>query len=913
MTSSGQQLTVSEQLQWIKDGVPRSLYSMLERRLVSVFSNAVAELREFVEAVPSSCVCDVCAGLLDKPMKATDASSGAAHVACEACVLKPGSHATAWAPLSAWSADSKRRAQVFALKTHCPLGDCEWLGKRSALQPHVEEDCDFTPMPCLYAGCDARLVRCVYLLHLKGCKHKPRGAKLPDDAPHVKGAAAAKDELSSSSSSTPLASSGNDKPKRKATMSHKDSSQKIDVAAAGASEKEREKQRRKEKRETRRKEKRDAISSSAKLKSPRHHRAPSSDSESDAAASAPAPAASAASGAVSTASVMSELQTLPLTPSDLQAAANAAGIDLSKSQADEHVMTAAEARLAAMSQPRVREDNHHKALRRAAFDGDTDELTKLLADPQTDVNSRDKSGMSLMVSACVNGRLAACRALMRAGADASLKSATGNGPLHYLCKWKPGTSAAAAPASASRPQSPTEDAVATTAGAAGADAAAGLGKVARPAGVVSSTRQYQRLLTKLIESGASIAANDQGETPLHIACRSANIAAAITLLTTTDIDVNLPSTAFSYTALHLAAKVGDGEMVKMLLKHGADPLLRAQNFAKRSMIHGLRVTGTSASAQQRNLPLTALEIAKRSHGSDDLLQVLKHAEMERRAALPPGAINNDDTSAEGPTTPRGMARPGGPAASAPPTLQSRTFAAPPLPPPPAATASTATAAAATSNTTDTTTTAPPSVQTLINEGPMAEKKRASVQWGSLRSGAVAQMATLSKEEMAELMAAVQKADGVDAGTDESLVKANSDDEDDDSSSSDSGPLSPPAEPQEPLLKSPPQPEQPSPPQLLPLPSTALPVMNSMMMRQHADKMASMQMPAGKVQISVARSTRWEVVAAPPSPEPEDERDNLAASESDVLARRKTRQSRRNNNKLSKSDVAIGGGVVEDKS
>jgi ankyrin repeat protein len=899
MSGSGQQLTVSEQLQWIKDGVPRSLYSMLERRLESVFSNAVAELREFVEAVPSSCVCDVCAGLLDKPMKATDAGSGAAHVACEACVLKPGSLATAWAPLAAWSADSKRRAQVFALKTHCPLGDCEWLGKRSALQPHVEEDCDFTPMPCLYAGCDARLVRCVYLLHLKGCKHKPRGAKLPDDAPHVKGAAA-KDELSSSSSSVPLASSANDKPKRKATVSHKDSSQKIDVAAAGASEKEREKQRRKEKRETRRKEKRDA---SAKLKSPRHHRAPSSDSESDAGA----PAASAAS----TASVMSELQTLPLTPSDLQAAANAAGIDLSKSQADEHVMTAAEARLAAMSQPRVREDNHHKALRRAAFDGDTDELTKLLADPQTDVNSRDKSGMSLMVSACVNGRLAACRALMRAGADASLKSATGNGPLHYLCKWKPGTSAAAAPASASRPQSPTDDAVATT-----ADAAAGLGKVARPAGVVSSTRQYQRLLTKLIESGASIAANDQGETPLHIACRSANVAAAITLLTTTDIDVNLSSTAFSYTALHLAAKVGDGEMVKLLLKHGADPLLRAQNFAKRSMIHGLRVTGTSASAQQRNLPLTALEIAKRSHGSDDVLQVLKHAEMERRAALPPDAVNDDDTSADGPTTPRGMARPGGPAASAPPTLQSRTFAAPPLPPPPAA------AAAAATTTTTTTTTAPPSVQTLINEGPMAEKKRASVQWGSLRSGAVAQMATLSKEEMAELMAAVQKADGVDAGTDESLVKANSDDEDDDSSSSDSAPLSPPAEPQEPLLVKqppPPPPEQPSPspppppPQVLPLPSTALPVMNSMMMRQHADKMASMQMPAGKVQISVARSTRWEVVAAaPPSPEPEDERDNLAASESDVLARRKTRQSRRNTNKLSKSDVAISG-VVEDKS
>jgi hypothetical protein len=266
--SSGEQLTVSEQLQWIKDGVPRKLYEMLETRMASVFRGAVSELKEFVDSAPNSrhslaaSACDVCGGLLDKPMRAPSC----AHVACEACVLRAGVHCGkcgARAPAASWHFDSKRRAQVFALKTHCPLGDCEWLGKRSALQPHVEEDCDFTPMPCLYPGCDACLVRCVYLLHLKGCKFKPRGAKVPEDAPARRDT----NNTTAASSSSSVSSSS-------VASSSPASASNAAAAASSSSSSHSEKQRRKEKREQRRKEKKER-----KVKSPRHHRSSSAETQ----------------------------------------------------------------------------------------------------------------------------------------------------------------------------------------------------------------------------------------------------------------------------------------------------------------------------------------------------------------------------------------------------------------------------------------------------------------------------------------------------------------------------------------------------------------------------------------------------------------------------------------------------------
>lgn len=43
-------------------------------------------------------------------------------------------------------------SSVYRLRLNCPLGDCEWEGRLSALQPHHEEDCDFSPMSCQHEG-----------------------------------------------------------------------------------------------------------------------------------------------------------------------------------------------------------------------------------------------------------------------------------------------------------------------------------------------------------------------------------------------------------------------------------------------------------------------------------------------------------------------------------------------------------------------------------------------------------------------------------------------------------------------------------------------------------------------------------------------------------------------------------------
>jgi hypothetical protein len=293
--------------------------------MASVFRGAVSELKEFVDSAPNSrhslaaSACDVCGGLLDKPMRAPSCS----HVACEACVLRAGVHCGkcgARAPAASWHFDSKRRAQVFALKTHCPLGDCEWLGKRSALQPHVEEDCDFTPMPCLYPGCDACLVRCVYLLHLKGCKFKPRGAKVPEDAPARRDT----NNTTAASSSSSVSSSS-------VASSSPASASNAAAAASSSSSSHSEKQRRKEKREQRRKEKKER-----KVKSPRHHRSSSAEHKDNHDAPAPAPTSSLSAPVLVTSAplptpaqsasapvIAADYQQSPLNAADLAAAAAA--------------------------------------------------------------------------------------------------------------------------------------------------------------------------------------------------------------------------------------------------------------------------------------------------------------------------------------------------------------------------------------------------------------------------------------------------------------------------------------------------------------------------------------------------------------------------------------------------------------
>jgi hypothetical protein len=470
--------------------VPQELFYALEKRVEYILGGHHQHLGDnFLKYNDPNallaCRCVSCLLLLEKPVSLSNCS----HTVCESCL--PG---LSRCPLckksvreSSCKHDASKRADVYRLKLHCPLGDCDWVGKLSELQPHVEEDCDFSPMLCQNSDCSSKLVRCVYLLHLKVCKHRPRSSRADRSA----GA------LSLTASAAAAAAGGGGDAVRKRTSRKSEHKPRPDGSEVT-------------RRESRHRDKdaeaalRDASSmsgggsSSSTSAASSKQRRKRSVSEIVRPPDTPATAAVATTAGVSTPSqpnvtlttsatpavvaavsvtpppsapvasdVVVPAPTTPITfadegpaprlsrqpsepgdePVDEHARVVIAQLDAPVSAAavieeeeEGHTMTAAEARAAAASRPVARESEHHRMLRRAAFDGDVAALQQLLEVPDTDVNSRDKGGMSLLVSAALNGRAQACRTLLRSGADPSLCSATGNGPLHYLCKWKPGSS-----------------------------------------------------------------------------------------------------------------------------------------------------------------------------------------------------------------------------------------------------------------------------------------------------------------------------------------------------------------------------------------------------------------------------------------------------------------------------------------
>ena len=265
-------------------------------------------------------------------------------------------------------------------------------------------------MKCINSGCSAPLVRCFYLLHQKTCSHRLAGSnELPA-------------KLSRKSST-------------KAERRRAREERRRAKAAKAAAAKEKRSQKKKKKSSKSRKSEAseqppDSKSSEAKSQSP-SSKSSNSRSKSEAKTSTPKKTEPTSTTTTTTTTTTNNNNNNKSPKADETN-------DATGSSEPQRDLTAAEARLAAMSQSNgIREDAHHKALRRAAFDGDLPTLKKLLADPQTSVDSRDKSGMTLLISASVNGRLAAVRALLKAGADVSLVSSMGNGVLHYLAKWQP--------------------------------------------------------------------------------------------------------------------------------------------------------------------------------------------------------------------------------------------------------------------------------------------------------------------------------------------------------------------------------------------------------------------------------------------------------------------------------------------
>lgn len=167
------------------------------------------------------------------------------------------------------------------------------------------------------------------------------------------------------------------------------------------------------------------------------------------------------------------------------------------------------------------------ALHRACRSGVVETVEAALANV-TNVNVRDAAGWSALLCAVDSGSVACVRALLKHNADAAQRTRAGSGALHLLVKY-----------GASNRQT-------------------------------HSTVAYVKVLVQLIEKGAPVTPNADGETPLHIAVKAANVVAIEHLLKSTSVDVEHRNTANNWTALHIAARNGFTEIAQLLIKYGAD-------------------------------------------------------------------------------------------------------------------------------------------------------------------------------------------------------------------------------------------------------------------------------------------------------------------------------------------------------
>jgi ankyrin repeat protein len=165
----------------------------------------------------------------------------------------------------------------------------------------------------------------------------------------------------------------------------------------------------------------------------------------------------------------------------------------------------------------------HRACRAGLLDAVEAQLNE-----GADATQLDGAGWSPLLHAAESGSVPIVAALLKANVDASVQTRAGSGVLHLLVKYGLSTRQAVNKAT------------------------------------------YVKLLRQLIERGASMAANADGETPLHVATRAANVAALETLLRDTRVDVDAKSTQLQWTALHVAARAGATDAAALLIRHGAN-------------------------------------------------------------------------------------------------------------------------------------------------------------------------------------------------------------------------------------------------------------------------------------------------------------------------------------------------------
>ena len=159
------------------------------------------------------------------------------------------------------------------------------------------------------------------------------------------------------------------------------------------------------------------------------------------------------------------------------------------------------------------------------------EEVKRLIDEGADVNAENRNGY-LLHKAAWNGHVGVIKLLLANGANVNLRDTRGKTPLHEAV-----------------------------------------------------LRDNQEGVAELLANGADVNARDSnGETPLHIAVLHITVWSAhvsvIRLLLAKGVDVNVRD-GWGNMPLHLAIRIGDTEVVQLLLTHGADANAKAKGWFNR--------------------------------------------------------------------------------------------------------------------------------------------------------------------------------------------------------------------------------------------------------------------------------------------------------------------------------------------
>jgi hypothetical protein len=175
--------TLSQQLGWLRDGLPRSLWKPLTSRASGILLGEVALLRPYFvdQALVTSarCSCSQCDELFAAPV-----ALPCAHTFCSECVEDAAACPLCHAPLQLDADGRPVHATPVSLVAllagavlTCPLGDCDWRGTLDGIVGHVEHHCEYRPLQCPFVKCRAMLVRCQLPMHEKLCENRSLGTK----------------------------------------------------------------------------------------------------------------------------------------------------------------------------------------------------------------------------------------------------------------------------------------------------------------------------------------------------------------------------------------------------------------------------------------------------------------------------------------------------------------------------------------------------------------------------------------------------------------------------------------------------------------------------------------------------------------------------------------------------------------